>query len=223
MYSLFRCGTRALCRRLRINVCWCKIRKPSGQQYSVHVNYINKRVRARGKHLRHCEPELKNTSWTMVYLFVCVEVLRFSQPNGVMSSAVSLPNHTFTGQSVNQYCAHSFARNWQLPFSNQRKGENDRKKYFMINLLEPAISWSPVGRASNWATEAGIINSGFTSLSTIFQSYLDGVSMWAGRSVLTFRVLPHWNITPQTFDMIFHQVTLYWHRVDQFWFLALLS
>ena len=34
-----------------------------------------------------------------VYLFVCVEVLRPSQPNGVMSSAVSLPNHTFIGQA----------------------------------------------------------------------------------------------------------------------------
>ena len=32
-------------------------------------------------------------------LFVFVEVLRPSQPNGVMSSAVSLPNHTFTGQA----------------------------------------------------------------------------------------------------------------------------
>ena len=31
--------------------------------------------------------------------FVCVEVLRLSQPNGVMSIAVSLPNHTFTGQA----------------------------------------------------------------------------------------------------------------------------
>ena len=29
-------------------------------------------------------------------LFVCVEVLRPSQPNGVMSSAVNIPNHTFT-------------------------------------------------------------------------------------------------------------------------------
>ena len=29
---------------------------------------------------------------------VCFEVLRPSKPNGVMSSAVSLPNHTFTGQ-----------------------------------------------------------------------------------------------------------------------------
>ena len=57
---------------------------------------------------------------------------------------------------VNQYCAHSFARNWQLPFLNQQKGENDRRKYFMINLhermlptsagVEPATSWSPVGR-----------------------------------------------------------------------------
>ena len=34
--------------------------------------------------------------WTV---FVCVEVLRSSQPSGVMSSAVSLPNHTFTGQA----------------------------------------------------------------------------------------------------------------------------
>ena len=32
-------------------------------------------------------------------LFVCVEVLRPSQPNGVMSSMVSLPNHMFTGQA----------------------------------------------------------------------------------------------------------------------------
>ena len=36
----------------------------------------------------------------LVCLFVCVEVLRPSQPNGVMSSAVSLPNHTFTGQAL---------------------------------------------------------------------------------------------------------------------------
>ena len=34
-----------------------------------------------------------------VCMFVCVEVLRPSQPNGVMSSVVSLPNHTFTGQA----------------------------------------------------------------------------------------------------------------------------
>ena len=32
-------------------------------------------------------------------LFVCDEVLWPSQPDGVMLSAVSLPNHTFTGQA----------------------------------------------------------------------------------------------------------------------------
>ena len=31
--------------------------------------------------------------------FVCVEVLLPSQPHGVMSGVVSLPNHTFTGQA----------------------------------------------------------------------------------------------------------------------------
>ena len=46
--------------------------------------------------------------------------------------------------------------NWQLPFLNQLKGENDRRKYFTINLhermlptlagVEPVTSWSPVGR-----------------------------------------------------------------------------
>ena len=41
----------------------------------------------------HVEPCVKGG------LFVCVEVLRPSQPNGVMSSVVSLPNHMFTGQA----------------------------------------------------------------------------------------------------------------------------
>ena len=35
---------------------------------------------------------------TTPYVFVCIEVLRPSQPNRVMLSVVSLPNHTFTGQ-----------------------------------------------------------------------------------------------------------------------------
>ena len=41
--------------------------------------------------------------WVLILLyvvgFVSVEVLLPSQPNGVLSSAVSLPNHTFTGQT----------------------------------------------------------------------------------------------------------------------------
>ena len=39
-----------------------------------------------------------NFTWSIL-LFVCVEVLRPSQPNEVMLSAVNLPNHTFTGQA----------------------------------------------------------------------------------------------------------------------------
>ena len=97
------------------------------------------------------------TEFIAIVFDVCVKVLRPTQSNEVMSSAGSLPNHTFT--VVNQYRAHSFARNWQLPFLDQRKGENDRRKYFMINLHERmlptsagvklATSLSPVGRASN--------------------------------------------------------------------------
>ena len=39
------------------------------------------------------------TPFSVKEIFVCVEVLQPSQPNGVMSSTVSLPNHTFTGQA----------------------------------------------------------------------------------------------------------------------------
>ena len=58
-----------------------------------------------------------------------------------MWSAVNLLTHTFTGQAqsskrLTQYCAYSFARDWQLPFLNQQKGEYDYRKYFMINLHE---------------------------------------------------------------------------------------
>ena len=40
----------------------------------------------------------KGPDW-LAELFICVEVLRPSQSNGVMSSAISLPNHTFIGQA----------------------------------------------------------------------------------------------------------------------------
>ena len=58
-------------------------------------------------HIRIIPDKEGKLSWKTVMLslkmsrvlFVFVEVLRPSQPNGVMSSAVSLPNHTFTGQA----------------------------------------------------------------------------------------------------------------------------
>ena len=55
----------------------------------------------------------------------------------VMLSALSLPNWAgLVLYALIQYCAHSFTWNWQLPFLNQQKGENDRRKYFMINIHE---------------------------------------------------------------------------------------
>ena len=58
------------------------------------------------------ETPASGSSHTESSLFVCVEVLRPSQPNGVM------------------------------PFLNQRKGENDHRKYFMINLHERMLPTS---------------------------------------------------------------------------------
>ena len=91
--------------------------------------------------------------------FVCVEVLWPSQPNGVMSSMVSLPNHTFTGQASSKRLTsivHILSPETDNCPLNQPKGENDHRKYFMINLhkrilptsvgVDPVTSWSPVRR-----------------------------------------------------------------------------
>ena len=108
---------------------------------------------------------------------VCLFVLRFYGPVNPMGSCRAwsvylttlLQGRLSPLSRFNQYCAHSFARNWQLPILNQRKGENDYKKYFMskspqMNVansagVELATYWSPVWCASNWATEAGFFSS----------------------------------------------------------------
>ena len=107
----------------------------------------------------------------LVHLLGFLFVLRFYGPVDPVEScraqSVYLTTCYWAGlvlQAINQYCAHSFARSWQLPLLNQQKGENDHRKYFMINLhermlltsveVEPVTSWSQVGRASNWAMEA---------------------------------------------------------------------
>ena len=49
---------------------------------------------------RYCNGLVPDRVKVMVDVkIVCVEVLRPSQPYGVMSSTVSLPNHTFTRQA----------------------------------------------------------------------------------------------------------------------------
>ena len=54
------------------------------------------------------------------------------------------------------------------------------------------------------------------SLSTIFQLHCEYLYV-AGNSMLTLSMLLHWNITPQTNDMIFHPVILYRHWAGQFY------
>ena len=57
-------------------------------------------------------------------------VLRFYGPVNPMGScwarSVYLNTLLLGRLAVNQHCAHSFARKWQLPFLNQRKGETDQ-------------------------------------------------------------------------------------------------
>ena len=48
---------------------------------------------------QHVDPGSLIWTFPVQSLFICVEVLWSSQPIGVMSSAVILPNHTFTGQA----------------------------------------------------------------------------------------------------------------------------
>ena len=63
-----------------------------------------------------------------------VEVLWSSQPIRGMSS-LSIPGQASSSKQLTSICAHSFPRNWQLPFLNQQKGENYCRKY-VINLHE---------------------------------------------------------------------------------------
>ena len=70
--------------------------------------------------LENCHSSHSAYSWVNCvrvfnsYVYMCLFVLRFYGPVSLM--AISLPNHTFSEQADNQYCAHSFARSWQLPF-----------------------------------------------------------------------------------------------------------
>ena len=75
--------------------------------YSHEFNYISSwlgtlhlvnQVRS-ANHLATRKLQAHLNKFLSKHVFVCVKVLWPSQPTGVMSSAVSLPNHTFTGQA----------------------------------------------------------------------------------------------------------------------------
>ena len=56
----------------------------------------------------------------------------------------------------------------------------------------------------------------YTSLSTICQSYRDGVWMWPGAQCSLLECCLTEISRPRHFGMISHPVTLYWHWADQF-------
>ena len=79
--------------------------------------------------------------------------------------------------------AYSFPRNWQVPFLNQQKGENDHQKYFIITLherklpdpvwIKPVTSWSPARPASGCATEPSTYRTkGYNKILSTFKDYL---------------------------------------------------
>ena len=97
--------------------------------------------------------------------------------------------------SLQVLSAHSFTNNWQLPFLNQRKGENGRKNYFMTNLhkgmlpnvrIESANFHILGRRASDRAIAPGSIVQCSTSFS------FETVKKWACCWFSMFTVLYNW-------------------------------
>ena len=69
-------------------------------------------------------------------LVSCVDVLWPSQPSGVMSSAVSLPNHTFAGQAKSSKRLASIVHVISLSFSGKRMCTRHKKKLQVAHLFE---------------------------------------------------------------------------------------
>ena len=103
-------------------------------------------------------------------LFVCVEVLRPSQPNGVMSSAVSLPNHTFTWQAKSSkrltsivhilspetdYCPSWISGRERMTVENISWSISTKECCRPRRGLNPRPPGLQSEGASNWTTEAG--------------------------------------------------------------------
>ena len=113
-----------------------------------------------------------NSSWVKTdithqisLLFVYVEVLWSSQPNGLMSSAASLPNHTLSGldesskrltsivlilSPLTDNCPSWISGRARLTVENSSWSISTEENLLTSEEVEPTTSWSPVGRASNW-------------------------------------------------------------------------
>ena len=122
--------------------------------------------------LRIMNPGVCTMSLSADYvMFVCVEVLRPSQPLGVMSSTVGLPNHTFTGQDYSSKRLTSILHILLPETDNCPSWISGRERMTVENIswsvstkgccrpsgVEPATSWSSVGHTPKWATEATVV------------------------------------------------------------------
>ena len=100
------------------------------------------------------------------------------------------------------YCAHSFARNWQLPFLNQRKGGNDRIKYFMPNLHEGML---PTRRGLNPQSPDHQLDAHPTELPRLAQN----VVCWNFYLQFCVNLTGHW-CTTDNFEIVsLYSVTIF--------------
>ena len=103
-------------------------------------------------------------------VFDCVEVLRPSQPNGVMSTAISLPNHTFTKQASSSKWLTSIVHilspetdncpSWisgreRMTVEYTSWSNSTKECYRPRRGLNPRPPGLQSDGASNWATKAG--------------------------------------------------------------------
>ena len=115
------------------------------------------------------------------------------------------PWQSLSLRRLTRICTHTFASNWQLPFLNQRMGENDRNNYFLINLHERylaelgfklAISWFAVRRATDCAMEPD------RNAIEDAQISLYGCAVWSGSSFHD-QGMPRLACTVRVVDVLF--------------------
>ena len=81
-------------------------------------------------------------------LFYLVDLELNGQVNVIMVKlSRSVSNHNFPGQALSSNwltstCTHPFAKKWLLPFLNQQKGENARRKYFSWSVSTKKCCWT---------------------------------------------------------------------------------
>ena len=104
---------------------------------------------------------------------------------------------------------HSFASNWQLPFLNQRKGENGLRHYFMTKLHErmlPDVRIEPTTKRARPASPA-------SGLSSIFH--------WKFNNNYQKHIGMFWFCEQKFYQMPFKMIYMQcfsWHRWQAFFF-----